>query len=565
MKKSDGNLIPVFILLLLVGAALALMLVNSLTNPAEPDAALSFFHYRRLLNQSGFWINLFYSLYLAVAASLLATVIGTMAAYGIATSETALIRRLTERVMQAGLVLPYLYAVFLAFLILGQAGLLSRLALALGAIDSQEAFPALIFDPAGLGMIWVYTFKGIPFVTLMSLTVMTRINRQYNEVARTLGAGKMERLLKIYLPLCRRVILWSCLVLFAYALGSFEVPHLLSAFSPRPLSASLYSLYLRPGIASYYEAMAQGMLMLVFGGIVAGLYLSLLNKLLKGTVAFSGFYGPGKGKGPSVAWSYVTSAVLVLISLMWMVPMAYVLLYSFFAAIPFPEIFPRHFSLQFWKNTLLRNTLFLPGLFTSVSLAFFTGIITTLLGLVTSRSLSRMKQAEFLSWFALISLPLYVPAVVLMIGLHLVMLRLSLANSGAAVLSAHVIISLPYATAILTAYQKGIGSQLENAAKTLGCGTLLYHRKVLLPLMMPGLFFSFCIGFLLSFSELFSVLLLGGGNVLTFSMLMYPALTSSQWGIGAVLGTLFMIVHLSLFFLADGWVRRSSSKNDYLF
>jgi hypothetical protein len=96
-----------------------------------------------------FWSNTFYSLYLA-AASLLATVVGTLTAYGIATSEATPLRRLSERVMQAGLVLPYLYAVFLAFLLLGQAGLLSRLALALGLIDSQ-AFPGADFRPRRSG------------------------------------------------------------------------------------------------------------------------------------------------------------------------------------------------------------------------------------------------------------------------------------------------------------------------------------------------------------------------------------------------------------------------------
>ena len=295
------------------------------------------------------------------------------------------------------------------------------------------------------------------------------------------------------------------------------------------------------------------------------LFRSLLNWLLKRNTNFRGLHSSNKRKDTLPGLISVGSVSLVLISVLWMLPMVYVVLFSFFAAIPFPELIPRGFSMQFWKNTLGRNALFLPGLYTSVRLAFGTGIITTLIGFLTARSLSRMKQSASLSWFALISLPLYVPAVVLMLSLHLVMLRLSLANTGIAVLAAHVIISLPYATAILTAYHKGIGSELEQAAKTLGCSLMYYHRKVLLPLMMPGLFLSFCIGFLLSFSELFSVLLLGGGNVLTFSMLMYPALTSSQWGSGAVMGTLFLAIHLSLFFLADGWVRRSSSQTDYLF
>ncbi|MDW7672834.1 MAG: ABC transporter permease subunit, partial [Bacillota bacterium] len=308
---------------------------------------------------------------------------------------------------------------------------------------------------------------------------------------------------------------------------------------------------------SYYQAMAQGTLMLVLGVVAAAVYLGLLNRLLKNTQAIQvrGFRTAG----------WLAPAWLAMLATLWAIPMSYVILYSFFAAIPFPELLPRHFSLQFWENVLRRNALFVPGLFTSLQLAALTGLLTTMLGLLAARSLSRMKRSASLSWFALISLPLFVPAMILMLSLHLLMLRLSLANSPTAVLLAHVIISLPYAVAILTAYFRGIGNGMEETAKTLGCTSFHYHRKLLLPLMMPGLFFSFAIGFLMSFSELFSVLLLGGGNVLTFSMLMYPALTNSQWGAGAVMGTLFLLIHLSLFLLADHWTRRGQSGTDYLF
>lgn len=556
MKNNAYPIVPALLLIVLTMAGLALMGITSLTDPLAGGVSLTLKHYHTLLNQPGFWGNAFYSLYLAIAASMLATVVGTLTAYGIATSEAPVLRRLGEKVMQAGLVLPYLYAVFLAFLLLSQAGLLSRLLLALGVMDDPASFPVLLFDSPGLGMIWVYGFKGIPFVTLMTLGVMIRINHQYRGVAQTLGAGGLQLLLKIYLPLSRRVILWSCLVLFAFALGSFEVSFFMSAFSPRPLAATLYSLYLRPGVTSYYEAMAQGMLMLAVGVVGAVVYLGLLNKLLQGLKTYGGG-GLRLRHDLSRFW-------LLLLTVLWLVPMGYVVVYSFFAAIPFPDLLPRHFSFQFWEAVLKGNPLFFTALITSVQLALVTGFCTALLGLLASISLSRMKQGAALAWFSMISLPLFVPAMLLTFSLHLVMLRLSLANSRAAVLTAHVIISLPYAVAVLTAYLKGIGTGMEETAKTLGASPYYYYRKLLLPLVMPGLFFAFCIGFLLSFSELFSVLILGGGNVLTLSMLMYPAITNSQWGTGAVLGSLFLFIHLSLFFMADHWVRRGVGPSDYL-
>ncbi len=558
MPKAYRPLLPAFLLLtMLVAGSFYLMIKVSLADPLEPIFSLTLTYYQNHLSRSSFWMNALYSLYLAVSASLLSTVIGTITAYAIATSEKTWLRQFSEKVMQAGMILPYLYVVFLAFLMLGQAGFISRLALMLGFIDHKNAFPALIFDSAGMGMIWVYAFKGIPFVTVMTLTVMTRINRQYQDVARTFGASRLQRLLQVYLPLSRRVILWSCLVLFAYALGSFEVPHLMSAFRPRPLSAELYSLYLRPGLTSLSEAMALGVLMLVLGFITAGIYLGTLDYLLRNTTRF-------KWKGLTGKTPFET-LWLTMLSVFWLIPMGYVLLFSFFAAIPFPELLPRHFSLQFWESTFRGNPMFFRALLTSLQLAAISGFLATLLGLMTARSLSRLPHNTSVGWFAFISLPLFAPAVILTIGLHLLMLRLALANSKTAVVLAHVLISLPYSTAILTTYLVGIGSEMEEVARTLGCNVPYYYRKLLLPLLLPGLFLSFCIGFLLSFSELFSVLLLGGGNVLSFSMLMYPAIMNSQWGTGAVMGSIFLSIHLLLFFLADRWVRRSVLGTDYLF
>jgi ABC-type Fe3+ transport system permease subunit len=44
---------------------------------------------------------------------------------------------------------------------------------------------------------------------------------------------------------------------------------------------------------------------------------------------------------------------------------------------------------------------------------------------------------------------------------------------------------------------------MEDAASTLGCGTLRRFRRVLLPLLMPGIALSFSISFLISASEYF--------------------------------------------------------------
>lgn len=258
-------------------------------------------------------------------------------------------------------------------------------------------------------------------------------------------------------------------------------------------------------------------------------------------------------------------AWLLLVASVWLIPMLYMLLFSFFASIPYPHLLPQGFRLDFWAEALTRNPLLLGSLFTSLQLGVLTGAATTFLGFMTAKGLSCLPTHHAYYWFALLSLPLFIPAMVLVMGLHLLMLQLTMANTLPAILLAHVSISLPYATAIFLAYLRGIGTSMEEVARTLGCSSLYYYRKLLLPLLLPAFFFSFSIGFLLSFSDLFAVQLLGGGNIISFSMLMVPAISNSHWGSGAVMGSLFMAVHLVLFFLADRLLRRGLPLSDYFF
>lgn len=282
-NASSWLMLPAFLLMgFLVLGGLLLMLHSSLSQPFSATGLLTLEHYKHVLSQPNFWQSTYYSLYLAITASFFSTVLGVITAYFLSTTAAPGLRSFCQKVMQLGLIIPYLYVIFLAFIFLGQAGLLSRLLISMGLLADKQLFPPLLFDPAGVGILWVYTFKGIPFVTLMVMQVMVRINRQYRDVSQTLGAGEFQQLFRIYLPLSRPIILWCTLILFAYALGSFEVPHLMSAFEPRPQAAVLYSLYLRPSLASLSEAMALGILLLLLGFITAMLYLGLMNRWLGG-------------------------------------------------------------------------------------------------------------------------------------------------------------------------------------------------------------------------------------------------------------------------------------------
>ncbi|MDG1439011.1 MAG: ABC transporter permease subunit, partial [Emcibacteraceae bacterium] len=97
---------------------------------------------------------------------------------------------------------------------------------------------SMINDRYGIGIILNYTLKETPFVLLYLLATQKREVRGHIIAAKDLGADLKEIYFKIFLPLNVVQITTIAIVVFAFALGNFEVPFILGANSPQFLSVS---------------------------------------------------------------------------------------------------------------------------------------------------------------------------------------------------------------------------------------------------------------------------------------------------------------------------------------
>ncbi|MCJ7690789.1 MAG: ABC transporter permease subunit [Clostridiaceae bacterium] len=238
--------------------------------------------YKEIFGQNDFIRDMLYSIYLAGISTIMSTFLGIIIAYCFVTSKNSLIKSIVNKTLQMGLIIPYLYVVFLAMILLSQAGFVSRLMHNIGVVKDLKSFPELVFDRRGVGIICVYVFKGTPFIALFVLNVMSKISRTYEEVAKSLSASGLTILRKIYIPLSSGAIIWASCIVFAYALGSFEVPYLLGSISPVSLSSRLYSMFINPDFNAIPKGMALNIIIIVLGGAIVGVYATMLKFLLKG-------------------------------------------------------------------------------------------------------------------------------------------------------------------------------------------------------------------------------------------------------------------------------------------
>jgi putative spermidine/putrescine transport system permease protein len=225
-------------------------------------------HYGAILTGRDFYLSLALTLYIAVTATVLSTVLAVAVALVLRWRFPG--SRLTTLLFQLPLPVPHLVAAAGIVLLLTQSGLFARLLFALGGLSQPGDFPVLVFDRWNIGTILVYVWKETPFIGLTVLAILQGIGQEYDELAQTLGANGWQRFRYVLLPLLRPGIVATSLIVFAYLFGSFEVPLLLGQRYPSVLPVVAYRTYIDPDLALRPQAMALGMVItLITVGLLA--------------------------------------------------------------------------------------------------------------------------------------------------------------------------------------------------------------------------------------------------------------------------------------------------------
>ena len=78
--------------------------------------------------------------------------------------------------------------------------------------------------------------------------------------------------------------------------------------------------------------------------------------------------------------------------------------------------------------------------------------------------------------------------------------------------------------------------------------------QVTLPALLPGILSSMSMGFILSYSQYFSTLLVGGGRVKTLALVLVPYIQSGDRALSAVYSVVFVGSALLVFFVFEALI-----------
>ena len=92
---------------------------------------------------------------------------------------------------------------------------------------------------------------------------------------------------------------------------------------------------------------------------------------------------------------------------------------------------------------------------------------------------------------------------------------------------------------------KTLNCDLENVAETLGANSFEKYYYVILPHIFPALVAGGSLTILISFSQYVSTLIIGGGEVLTLTMLIFPFISGGDMVIGSAYVVLFVLLNIA--------------------
>ncbi|HJB57597.1 MAG TPA: ABC transporter permease subunit [Candidatus Flavonifractor intestinipullorum] len=232
--------------------------------------------------------------------------------------------------------------------------------------------------------------------------------------------------------------------------------------------------------------------------------------------------------------------------------MALLLVWSAAARWPWPDLLPEEYSLRTVRE-LLFGTASLPALVgSSTLLALVVAVLGTAVGLLTARATELYDiPGKSLVRFGTF-LPLLVPGTVFAMGIQITLIRLGLADTAAGVVLVHTIVAMPYCITILTDVTRAVGVKYEEQAAVLGAGPVRAFFQASLPALLPGVLSSMSMGFILSSSQYFTTLMVGGGRVRTLALVLVPYIQSGDRSLSAIYSVAFAGSALAVFFVLEG-------------
>ncbi len=489
------------------------------------------------------------SVQFAAGTAILALVVGTALAWMTERTNTPL-KPLFYALSIIPLIIPgILFVVSWIFLASPKIGLIN---LALQNILGTDKVYVDIYSMAG--MIWVDGLHYAPIAFLLMTAAFRAMDPSLEESAMMSGASMWGIFRRITLKLAFPAVAASFLILFVRSIESFEVPALLGL----PVGIQVFTSAIYDAIHSYPSniglaaAYAITLLVITMGGIY---FQSRIT-------AQGGKYSTVTGKGfrPRTIdlgrWKYLTAGIFVVYALMVVILPFLVLLWSSlqkFYSVPSMDAL-RNVSLAAYV-TIINY----PSVGTAVWNSFILSIgsattVMVLTAIVCWIVLRTKIRGRFLL-DQLASIPLVLPGLVMGLAIMVCYLTIGGGIYGTIwiLFIAYVTRFLPYGMRYNTTSMVQLHKELEESAAMSGASWFTSFRRIVLPLLKPGLLAGWIYIVIVSVRELSSSILLYSPGTEVVSIVIWEMWQNGQYVELSAFGVM-LIATLFVFVMTAQWI-----------
>jgi len=250
----------------------------------------------------------------------------------------------------------------------------------------------------------------------------------------------------------------------------------------------------------------------------------------------------------------IVACTLVLVYLI--LPVLIIVPISFSSAryLSFP---PPSLSLR-WYQQYFANPAWMQATQVTLTVAFFTVLIATPLGVAAAYAISQSKLRIMRLIHMMLLLPLVVPIIITAVGIFFVYVRVGLVATLPGLVLANVMLGLPYVVISVLAGLQSFDPTQEMVARSLGMNRLRSFFAVTLPQIKSSVVAGAVFAFISAMDETIVALFISGGQYQPLTKRMFTALRDEIDPTIAAISTLVTVASFTLLLLASTRQRRNA-------
>ncbi len=214
------------------------------------------------------------------------------------------------------------------------------------------------------------------------------------------------------------------------------------------------------------------------------------------------------------------------------------------------------FSLR-WYQDFLNNPQWLHSIKNSFIVAISSTFLATFFGTLAAWGLSRSYTPFRVTIMSILISPMIVPIIISAAGMFFFYSKVGLSQTYTGLILAHTALGIPFVVITVTATLVGFDQSLIRASASLGADLVTTWRKVIIPLILPGVISGSLFAFVTSFDEIVAVLFLAGYEQRTIPRQMWSGIREQISPTILAVATLLILLSISLLTTIELLRRRS--------